>query len=502
MSVVTQSGARTGRMRELGLLTLALGVCLLAWILVYQGVSVERAGALPEKFWLVAGVSGGLILVAHVLIRWQAPWADPIFFPAAVLLTGLGLVMIERIDYSLAARGKGTVVDGQMMLAAVGIVLMTATALALRNHRSLRRITYISLILGTILLLLPMVPGIGRSNYGARIWINVLGFSYQPAELAKIFFAIFFAGYLVSQRDNLALAGKKILGIQLPRGRHFGPLLVGWMGCMIILALEKDFGTALLFFGLFVAMLYVATERVSWLIIGGLLTAVGVYFLVQVMPHIQARFDIWLHALDQDVYQAQYGSWQIVQGWFGMASGGLFGTGLGQGYPGNTFAANSDLIVASFGEEIGLIGLLAIFTVYLLLVSRAIKTALDLRDGFGKLLASGLGFAIGLQCFIVAGGVTGVIPLTGLAIPFLAHGGSALLTNWIIIGLLIRMSDAARRPYIPASSPLPSLPDSPDSPDEADDDVADLPADENGEAQEEQTEAETDADRYPTEVVR
>lgn len=480
MSVVTQKTARTGRLREFLLLVLALAVCLQAWVIVHYSVSVEEVSALPENFWMVTGVAGGLILAAHLVIRWRTPWADPVFFPIAVVLTGLGLVMIHRIDYSLLARGKAALVGGQLMLAAVGVVLMVVTAV-LVHHRALRRFTFTSLALGTILLLMPMMPGLGRSVYGARIWINVFGFSYQPAELAKIFFAIFFAGYLVSQRDNLALAGKKVLGIQLPRGRHFGPLLVGWLGCMGILAMEKDFGTALLFFGLFVAMLYVATERVSWLIIGGVLTAIGVYFLVQIMPHIQARFDIWLHALDPEVYSARYGSWQIVQGWFGMASGGLLGTGLGQGYPGNTFAANSDLIVASFGEELGLVGLLAIFSIYLLLVQRAFKTALDLRDGFGKLLASGLGFTVGLQCFIVAGGVTGVIPLTGLAIPFLSLGGSALLTNWIIVGLLIRMSDAARRPALPSSAPLPDLPESPDD-DWPDDAITN--------------------DRYPTEVVR
>lgn len=500
MSVVTQKTARTGRFREFLLLVLALAVCLQAWVIVHHSVSVEEVSALPENFWMVTGVAGGLILAAHLVIRWRAPWADPVFFPIAVVLTGLGLVMIHRIDYSLLARGKAALVGGQLMLAVVGVVLMVVTAV-LVHHRALRRFTFTSLALGTILLLLPMVPGLGRSVYGARIWINVFGFSYQPAELAKIFFAIFFAGYLVSQRDNLALAGKKVLGIQLPRGRHFGPLLVGWLGCMGILAMEKDFGTALLFFGLFVAMLYVATERVSWLIIGGILTAIGVYFLVQIMPHIQARFDIWLHALDPEVYSARYGSWQIVQGWFGMASGGLLGTGLGQGYPGNTFAANSDLIVASFGEELGLVGLLAIFSIYLLLVQRALKTALDLRDGFGKLLASGLGFTVGLQCFIVAGGVTGVIPLTGLAIPFLSLGGSALLTNWIIVGLLIRMSDAARRPALPSSAPLPDLPESPDDdwPD------ADWPTDAHDLASATASGEPDDAttnDRYPTEVVR
>lgn len=499
MSVVTQQAVRNGRVRELALLILAVGTCLLGWILVYHGVSVGEVPALPENFTQVAGIASALVLAGHVTIRLAAPWADPIFYPSAVLLTGLGLVMIHRIDYTLVARGGSEEVSGQLMLAGVGLVLMLITILALRDHRKLRRITYISLIAGTVLLLLPMVPGLGREIYGARIWINVAGFSYQPAELAKIFFAIFFAGYLVSQRDNLALAGKKVLGIQLPRGRHFGPILVGWAASMAVLVLERDFGTAILFFGLFVAILYVATERVSWLIIGGLLTAVGVFFIVQVMPHIQARFAIWLDPLSTELYNAQHGSYQIVQGWFGMASGGLLGTGLGNGYPANASQANSDMIIASFGEEIGLIGLIAMLAVYLVFTTRALKTAIDLRDGFGKLLASGLGFTIGLQCFIVAGGVTGVIPMTGLAMPFIALGGSALLTNWIIVGLLLRMSDAARRPYIPASAPLPTADiDDDDSPADLDEDSRGDDVDDAGD----DTAETTEQDRYPTEVVR
>ncbi len=503
MSVVTQKDAQNGRMRELGLLILALGIPLLGWILVHHGVSVAGVPALPENFTQIAGIATGLVLVGHIVIRFAAPWADPIFYPSAVLLTGLGLVMIHRIDHTLIARGGKAEVTSQVILSGVALVFMLIALIALRDHRKLRRITYISLITGTVLLLLPMVPGLGREIYGARIWINVAGFSYQPAELAKIFFAIFFAGYLVNHRDNLALAGKKILGIQLPRGRHFGPILVGWAASMGVLVLERDFGTAVLFFGLFVAMLYVATERVSWLVIGGILSAVGVYFVVQVMPHIQARFAIWLDPLSPELYNAKHGSYQIVQGWFGMASGGLFGTGFGRGYPANASQSNSDMIIASFGEEIGLVGLLAMLSVYLLFVARALKTAIDLRDGFGKLLASGLGFAIALQSFTVVGGVTGVIPMTGLAMPFLALGGSALLTNWIIVGLLLRMSDAARRPYVPASAPLPTLddPGSPESPGSADtNDTSDRHHDT---AAHDVTDAfEVDEDRNPTEVVR
>ncbi|MFY9262655.1 MAG: FtsW/RodA/SpoVE family cell cycle protein [Actinomycetaceae bacterium] len=458
MSVVTSRQARTGRIQELGLLSVAYLISLVAWILVYYGVSNSLPEFwLPPNFWVVAGVAAVFLLGAHLIIRKLAPYADPVFFPAAVLLTGLGLAMIHRIDYALVERGEGAELKGQLALAIVGIVLMVATVALLRDHRILRRYTYLSAIAGIILLLMPMLPVIGRTINGARLWIVVAGFSYQPAELAKIFLTIFFAGYLVVHRDNLSLSGPKVLGLQLPRLKHLAPLIIAWLAGMAILALERDFGTAILFFGLFVAMLYVATERLSWIIIGALMSAAGVWAIVQMMPHIQARFTVWLHAMDPEVYDAPYGSYQLVQGWFGMASGGLFGTGFGQGSPANSYASNSDFIIASFGEELGLVGVLGILSIYLIIVGRAMKTGIDLRDGFGKLLASGFGFTIALQSFVVVGGITRVIPLTGLAMPFLALGGSALLTNWIIIGMLIRMSDAARRPFTPASTPLSAI---------------------------------------------
>lgn len=458
MSVITQHSARPGRGKELGLLTVAYLVVLAGWILVYYGVSNALPETwLPPHFLPLAVVGAMFILACHLVLRKFAPWADPVLFPAAVFLSGVGLVMIHRIDAILVASGDSAEVSGQLILLVLAMVFMVITVGLLRDHRFFRRYTYLSLIIGVVLLLLPMVPRLGTAVNGAQIWINIAGFSFQPAELAKIFLAIFFAGYLVSERDNLSLAGPKFLGLQLPRLRYAAPILIAWLSCMAILAMERDFGTALLFFGLFVAMLYVATERTSWIAIGGVLTALGIFLIVQVMPHIQARFNIWLHALDTDVYNQKYGSYQLVQGWFGMASGGLFGTGLGSGSPANSYAANSDFIIASFGEELGLVGVLGILAIYLLLVSRALKIGLDLRDGFGKLLAAGLGFSIALQCFVVVGGITRVIPLTGLAMPFLALGGSALLANWIIIGILIRMSDAARRPHSPSSTPLSAI---------------------------------------------
>ena len=447
MTVVSQTRPRTGRGSELFLTIVALLIGLGAYALVHTGVGRE---GLPDSFVKLAIAAVVVAGVCLAVIRKFARYADPVFFPAALALNGLGLAMIYRVDVEQESRHA----QNQLMLTVVSLVFMTATLVVLRSHRMLRRFTWTSLIAGIALLLMPMVPGLGRAAYGARIWINIAGFSFQPAELAKICFAVFFAGYLVVQRDNLSLAGRKVLGIQLPKARHFVPIFVAWAFCMGVLAMEKDFGTALLFFGLFVAMLYVATERVSWIAIGGVLSIIGVWVIVQLMPHIQARFTIWRHALDADVYNAKYGSYQLVQGLFGMASGGLFGTGLGKGYPTKSFAANSDFIVASFGEEIGLVGLLALISLYLIIVIRSMRTAVYLRDGFGKLLATGLSFTIAIQCFVVVGGITRLIPLTGLAMPFLAHGGSALLTNWIIIGLLLRISDATRHPA--PTDPIPA----------------------------------------------
>lgn len=453
MSTVDTTPARPGRFQEIWLLILALSIPLCAWILITSNISAEGKLTLPQMFLPITIAAIVLVFGAHVMIRTCAPWADPILFPTAVALNGLGLAMIHRIDYSLIEQGDHAEVPNQLILSGGGIVLMMAAIGIIKDHRRLRKFTYISLILGITLLILPLTPGLGVNAYGARLWINVFGFSFQPAELAKICFAVFFSGYLVSQRDNLALAGPKILGIQFPQLRHFAPIFLAWGICLGILAFENDFGTALLFFSLFVAMLYVATQRISWIIIGLLLSTGGIAFIIKVAPHVQNRITIWLHALDPVIYDRSPGSYQLVQGLFGMANGGLFGTGWAEGYPANAFAANSDFIIPSLGEELGLTGVLAILCLFLLFVERAISTGLHLNDGFGKLLATGLGFTIAIQCFVVVGGISRVIPLTGLAMPFMALGGSALLTNWIIVGILLRMSDDARRPAL--DSPIP-----------------------------------------------
>jgi cell division protein FtsW (lipid II flippase) len=377
--------------------------------------------------------------------------------PVVVAINGIGLAMIYRLDYSYALRGQtsGFAVK-QFIWTVVSVAAAAAVLVFLRDHRTLRRFTYTAMMIGLGLLVLPLVPGLGTTINGARIWIHIGSFaSFQPAELAKIALAVFFAGYLVTQRDNLALAGPRVLGMHLPRGRDLGPILLAWAVSLAVLIFERDLGTSLLFFGLFVAMLYVATERLSWILIGLVLFGAGTAFVATTFPHVGARFDVWLHPLDAELYaRSPGGSFQLVQGFFGFANGGLMGTGWGLGHPYLVPYANSDFIVSSLGEELGLTGMLAILSLYLILAQRGLRTAIGVRDGFGKLLASGLAFVLAFQVFVVVGGVTRVIPLTGLTMPFLAYGGSSLLANWMILALLLRISDSARRPA-PLAAPVP-----------------------------------------------
>ncbi|WP_298805040.1 FtsW/RodA/SpoVE family cell cycle protein [uncultured Pseudokineococcus sp.] len=448
MAVVTQHAARSRRGTELLLLVLAVGVAVLAYGMVGLGVDGEWSAGLPQY----GGGLAALALVVHGVLRWRAPYADPVLLPVAVALNGLGLAVIHRLDL---AEGSAQA-PRQLLWSAIGVVAATAVVVALRDHRLLRRYTFVAMAASLVLLLLPLLPVLGRTINGARIWIGVGPLSFQPGEIAKITLAVFFAGYLVTARDTLSLAGRRVLGLRLPRGRDLGPILVAWAGSVGVLVLQRDLGTSLLFFGLFVAVLYLATERVSWIAIGLVLFAGGAYVAYQLFGHVQQRVSGWLDPFDPEVYdRAAGGSYQLVQGLFGLANGGLTGTGLGRGRPDIVPFANSDFVLASLGEELGLAGLFAVLALYLVLVERGLRTAIGVRDGFGKLLAGGLAFTVALQCFVVAGGVLRVIPLTGLTMPFLAAGGSSLLTNWIIIGLLLRISDAARRP---APTPAPAPP--------------------------------------------
>ena len=328
----------------------------------------------------------------------------------------------------------------------LGVLLFVTTLIVLRDHRVLQRFTYTSGLAAIVLLLLPMLPGIGRTINGARIWIHLGPFSFQPGEVAKVLLVIAFAGYLVLHRDALALAGRRVLFVDLPRGRDLGPILAMWLVSLGILVFQHDLGSSLLFFGLFLIMLYVATERPGWLVVGGLLFVAGAALAYYLFGHVRIRFDIWRNPFEYYGEGTTDQAFQPVEAKFGMGWGGLIGRGFGDGDPNRVPYANSDFIVSSIGEELGLTAVMAVIVMYGLIVERALRTALICRDGFGKLVATGLGSVFALQVFVVIGGVTGLIPLTGLTTPFLSYGGSSLVANWVIIAILLRISDQARRP--------------------------------------------------------
>ncbi|MFJ6832629.1 FtsW/RodA/SpoVE family cell cycle protein [Streptomyces sp. NPDC091209] len=456
-STIGSIGTPSRRNTELALLVFAVVIPVFA----YANVGLAIDGKVPAGL-LSYGLGLGLLAgVAHIVVRKFAPYADPLLLPLATLLNGLGLVMIWRLDQSKLLQSiqqAGTAAPRQLMYTALGIALFVAVLIFLKDHRVLQRYTYISMVGALVLLLLPLVPGLGANIYGAKIWIHVGSFSIQPGEFAKIVLAIFFAGYLMVKRDALALASRRFMGLYLPRGRDLGPILVVWFISILILVFETDLGTSLLFFGMFIIMLYVATERTSWIVFGLLMSAAGAVGVATFETHVQQRVQAWLDPMHEFMLSRQNvggHTEQSMQALWAFGSGGTLGTGWGQGHSELIrFAANSDFILASFGEELGLAGIMAILVLYGLIVERGIRTALAARDPFGKLLAVGLSGGFALQVFVVAGGVMGLIPLTGMTMPFVAYGGSSVIANWALMGLLIRISDTARRPA-PAPAPSP-----------------------------------------------
>jgi cell division protein FtsW (lipid II flippase) len=430
------------------MLLFALAVVLLAWASAGLGLSGKLTG-LPV--YLV--VYAALMLIAHVAVRRFAPYADPLLLPLAALLNGLGIVMIYRLQESGRNGNPGIPVTDmstsstmlQVLWTAVGIIGLVAVLVLIREARVLQRYTYTLGALGLILLAIPAVlPASMSSVNGGKVWIIVGGFSVEPGEFAKLALAVFFAGYLVAKRDVLALAGRRIAGIDLPRARDLGPVLIAWAASIMILIFETDIGTSALFFGLFVAMLYIATQRTSWLLIGLGLFLAGTYLTAILFSHVMERFTSWLHPFAGSNPTGL--SYQPVQALEGMAFGGIFGTGLGQGQPYHTPLVQSDFIFSAFGEELGLVGAMALLLIFGLLVQRGLRAALTVKDPFSKLLAAGLSFVLALQVFVIVGGVSGLIPLTGVTTPFLSQGGSSLVASWILVGLLIRISNSARQP--------------------------------------------------------
>jgi cell division protein FtsW (lipid II flippase) len=397
----------------------------------------------PSIIGLTFGL-GAIVLAMHVAQRFVARDADPLILPIVTLLNGLGIAMIHRLDLSFGLTGWEANATRQMVWTAIATVVAIGVIVIVRNHRVLQRYRYVWMLVGVVLLMLPLVPFIGVTINGARLWVDLGFVSFQPGEIGKIALALFFAGYLVTARDSLSVVGKRLFGVTWPRIKDLGPILVVWAVAMLVLIFQRDLGTSLLYFGLFLVLMYVATGRAIWFVVGGGLFGAGALIASQFLTYVQGRFAAWLDSFNQANYEAVGGSYQLVQGLFGFASGGIIGTGLGAGHPGIVPLAESDYIMASLGEELGLVGVFAILSLYLLFVARGIRIGINGSDDFGRLLAVGLTFVLALQVFIVVGGVTRVIPVTGLTTPFLAAGGSSLVANWIIVALLLRLSDTVR----------------------------------------------------------
>lgn len=421
---------------ELSLIVAAVAISVYG----YAEVGLARNGAVPPDAAGYGAGLGVLALLAHLAVRARAPYADPLLLPIAVLLNGFGLVLIYRLDLEPSLGAEAA--PAQLVWSTLGVALFIAVVLALRDHRVLSRYAYVSVTAALLLMVLPIFfPAIN----GAKIWIRAAGFSIQPGEFAKVLLAVFFAAYLSANRAALAYSGRRIWRLQLPTGRVLGPVAAIWLVSVGVLVLERDLGTSLLFFGLFVVMLYVATGRTGWIAVGLLLAGVGAVAVGSLEPHVHSRVQDWLHPFA--TIDAGLGPSQLAQSLFAFADGAVLGTGLGQGHSALIgFAAKSDFVLATAGEELGLTGLTALLLLYALLVARGFRAGLALRDPFGRLLAAGLASILALQVFVIAGGVMDLIPLTGMAMPFLAQGGSSVVTNWIIVALLVRLSDSARRP--------------------------------------------------------
>jgi cell division protein FtsW (lipid II flippase) len=339
--------------------------------------------------------------------------------------------MIFRLSGGLAAE--------QATWIAVGLVAFAATLMIVRDHRMLDAYTYTIGLLGLVLLMLPMVPGIGRTINGARLWVQIGPLGFQPAELGKVLVVIFLASYLNQKRELLQVATTRIGPFRLPPAKHLAPVLLAWAGSLAILFVQKDLGASLLYFGIFVVLLWVATGRAAYLVLGFVLFAIGAWLGWVLFDHVQLRVDVWLNALDpQKVFEQGYG--QLAQSQFAMATGGLVGSGLGQGSPGLIPFAATDFIFAAIGEELGLLGSTAVLLLYVVLVGKGLRIALEVRDGFGRLLAVGLAAMIAIQTFVIVGGVIRLIPLTGVTLPLMSYGGSSLVSNFILLALLVRVS--------------------------------------------------------------
>ncbi|HTK67796.1 MAG TPA: FtsW/RodA/SpoVE family cell cycle protein [Pseudonocardia sp.] len=447
----------TGRSIELVLLAFGAVLTTSALILVEANQEHELTSTL-----IYLGLAFlGLLTGAHLAVRKLAPYADPLILPCAALLNGLGLVMIHRIDLARVERAKQLgnappleFAYRQIAWTAIALVLFVAVLWYIKDHRVLARYGYTLGFAGLVALALPgLLPASISEVNGSKIWLRLSIFSIQPGEFAKVLLMVFFSSLLISKRELFKTAGRTVLGMELPRPRDLAPLLFAWALSVGVLVLEKDLGSSLLYFGILLVLLYTATERVSWLLIGLAFFAGGAAVAYTLFGHVRQRFQVWLDPLGN----FDGNGYQLGQALFGLGTGGMGGTGLGVGHPELVPFAWSDFMVSSIGEELGLIGLAAVLVVYLLLVTRGLRSALAVRDSFGKLMATGMSFSLALQVFVVMGGVTRLIPLTGLTTPFLAAGGSSLVANYVIVALLLRISNAARSP-VSGRPPTPQVP--------------------------------------------
>ncbi|MFI5495405.1 FtsW/RodA/SpoVE family cell cycle protein [Actinoplanes sp. NPDC051859] len=452
-------GTKTGRNSELGLLLFAMVIVAL----FYVTVEMHQLDTVTSTFWVPPLLLGVLFVGLHFVVRFAAPHADPVLIPTVALINGLGVAFQRRLDIenSLANKiplpGTFSGISGKQLLwTLLALILAAGLLLIVRDHKIVSRYAYTLGLVGIVLVMLPAVlPASISEINGARLWIRFgNSFSIQPGEFAKLALVSFFAYYLVRKREVLSLASRRFLGIDFPRGRDLGPVVTVWLLSLLVLVFEKDLGTALLYFGLFVVTLYVATERASWLIIGLVMFFGGVYVAYLLGEAVGGPFlnfydraSVWLDPFDPEYYNRKFGSsFQLVQGLLGLGTGGMFGSGPGAGSPFQVPEVRTDFIFAGMGEEIGLFGLAALLICYLLVVERGLRAALGVRDSFGKLVAGGMAFTLGLQVFVILGGITGLIPLTGQTTPFLSAGGSSLMANWLLIAMLLRISDAGRKP--------------------------------------------------------
>ena len=446
----------TRRGTELALLLFAVGIIGLAFVLACEN-QTQSVGASVGYY---VGAYLILVLVMHFAVRRFAPYADPLILPCLAFLTGLGVVMLYRLDFPFAqqaaSNGKtyADTAPRQLMWMAVATVVLVVVLWALKDHRTLARYGYTCGLAGLVLLVLPgMLPYSISGAGGAKLWLRFGPIQVQPGEFAKVLIIIFVAAFLVSKRDLFTIAGRRFLGLELPRARDTGPLLVAWAVAVVVLMIEKELGMSLMFFGTMLVMVYLATERAAWVWIGLVLFIGGCVVADKLFTHVQQRVANWIDPFA--TYGADGGGFQMAQSLFSLGSGGIAGAGFGAGHPEQVPVVTSDFIIAAIGEELGFIGLTAVILVYLLLAMRGMRGALAVRDTFGKLLGGGLAFLLGLQVFVVVGGVSKLIPQTGLTAPFLSAGGSSLVANFVLVALLLRISDAARKPQ-PSSPPRPA----------------------------------------------